>query len=490
HVDALTSGLTALHVMALWTVPVLALTFAGVSLGVGIAWLWFLLTGQTQRKRTATGTRSAWRDMTLSMGDLERPRWSGLPRDELVLDIEDDLADRYAKMSAPQQRLFAEVLGVINAHPGAFVGDGHKGKLIDHTIHVLSRLPADCADPLLPIAAAAHDCGKILAWKRVGTDDNHQPVWERVGWHDDLGGLMLSALPAMSELPENERRILVNGLRFAHKSGKRPTLPNRTDTTRMKTVMDAVTGADHTATAAEKVQVLQEMDREPLLEKVFMEALSDLPVHRPGLKVEGIAWRKQQRIYISDPKLREFLLPRVARYSASATAAWNVQRKGGEMVQMTKDLLALFAEKGWLVTKIDDKRANPPLWNIRSGKVDIKGVIALDLPLDVINANLSMVQTHFPIKVVGPLFEAGVGRDGSKQEKAQLTRRSESRGTRSAREKYEQDLRKSETIPDKTEKEVSPGNSQPKRQNPKRDEHEPRKASSSQIAEVARRRRQ
>lgn len=82
------------------------------------------------------------------------------------------------------------ILFFIWSNDDAFVGDGHGVSLWEHTLDVLDRSRPHVFDPLIPIAAAAHDAGKILAWERHPKSGE----WKRVGYHDDCGMLLVSSL--------------------------------------------------------------------------------------------------------------------------------------------------------------------------------------------------------------------------------------------------------------------------------------------------------
>lgn len=402
-VNALNSGLLALDILRRWSLPVILLTLASATLGVGVVWFVCRISASGRQRRVRADDRgSRWQGVSLSMGLLPKPAWADVPISGVDIEAEGALSHRLHAMSEAQRAVFGEVLGLLAAHPDAFVGDGHQGSLLEHTLHVLERLPAACDDPLLPIAAAAHDAGKILAWQR-----DKKGQWQRKGWHDDLGGLLLSALPSVERLPENESRILILTLRFAHKRQRTPVMPMWTDTERLRKIQDAITDADHTATAVEKKQVLETLDKDTLLMRAFIEALPTMQFQVPGLRkgVQATGWRKGERVYLSEPRLRESVSEAMQKIDANAAAAWSVPRKKGQLAQQTADLIDVLTDKGWIISKIDAWEATPPLWIVQSGTITLRGILIVDLPAE--HQTRLPADAPYEMTVTGPLFTTG-----------------------------------------------------------------------------------
>ena len=399
-IGVLNSGLYSLRILRHWSLPVAGLTLLAVVCGAALMGVAFHVAAVLRGKRVqAHDTDSHWQGVSLSMGRLPRPAWAGLPIAGVDIEAEGALSQRLHAMTEAQRAVFGEVLGLLAAHPDAFVGDGHQGTLLEHTLHVLERLPASCNDPLLPIAAAAHDAGKILAWTR---DDTGQ--WQRRGWHDDLGGLLLSALPSVERLPETESRILILALRFAHKRQRTPVMPLWTDTERLHKIQDAITDADHTATAVEKQQVLETLDKDTLLMRAFIEALPTMQFQLPGLRkgVQATGWRKGGRLYLSEPRLRESVSEAMQKIDANAAAAWTAPRKKGQLAQQTADLIDALSKAGWIVSQVDAWTAEPPLWIVQSGTLTLRGILIVDLPAE--HQSRLPGDAPYEMTVSGPLF--------------------------------------------------------------------------------------
>jgi len=401
-IDPLTSGLYSLRILRRWSLPVFGLTLLAVLGGVALMWVAFHVAATLRGKRVrANTTGSRWQGVSLSMGSLPKPAWANMPIAGVDIEAAGALAKRLHAMTETQRAVFGEVLGLLAAHPDAFVGDGHHGTLLEHTLHVLERLPASCVDPLLPIAAAAHDAGKILAWKR---DDTGQ--WQRRGWHDDLGGLLLSALPSVERLPETESRILILALRFAHKRQRTPVMPLWTDTERLHKIQDAITDADHTATAVEKQQVLERLPKDTLLMRAFIEALPTMQFQVPGLRkgVQATGWRKGSRLYLSEPRLRESVSETMQKIDANAAAAWTAPRKKGQLAQQTADLIDALSKAGWIVSQVEAWTAEPPLWIVQSGTLTLRGILIVDLPAE--HQSRLPGDAPYAMTVIGPLFKS------------------------------------------------------------------------------------
>ncbi|QHS08995.1 hypothetical protein [Sinimarinibacterium sp. NLF-5-8] len=414
-VDATNALPTVFKLLMSWTLPVAAFCIAALCFGIWAAWLLIKTRQWLARQRIKATPSSAWRRISTNMGSLELPRWATVPSVDLEIQPKGHLAARLKGMNVAQTRLFMQILERLAAAPDAFVGDGHVGTLLDHTWHVISQLPADCQDPLLLIAAAGHDAGKLLSHTRtvIKTTDAQGHVTETVKYvanrgykHDDLGGLIVSACPAFEQLAENEQRILLLLLRFAHKRSKTPILPERADQIRLSNLQTALKSADGMATAAEKAVVLEKIDKDDLLKRAFIQALPGLPFQIAGTKkgVKAIGWRKDSRVYFSEWGLREALTPAIASLDPDAAAAWNQGRSAGKLAQQTVDLINMLKAEGWLIDTINGIQAVPPLWNIRSGNLDINGVLLVELPGEL----LAKLPSNAPyqITIVGAISGA------------------------------------------------------------------------------------
>ena len=152
-------------------------------------------------------------------------------------------------------------------------------------------------------------------------------------------------------------------------------------------------------------KVMPYIDRSSLLERVFIASLSQMRFQIPGLRkgIEAAAWRKGNRVYISEMRFREEINRIMQSINTDEVAAWRGGNKPGEIAQQTWDMLGMLRKKGWLVEDIEGIEAYPPLWTIRSGTINFSGIIIVDLP-DSLTTRLAknapyeitVLKTHFP----------------------------------------------------------------------------------------------
>jgi hypothetical protein len=394
HVTALDAGPYALKVLARWSAPVFAMTACAVALGAGIAWAWYALRQKHRLARVAPG--EGWRDITLGSGRLPMPVWQ-FPPGTIEYEATGDLGRRLRAMTEAQRALFAEVLSVLASHREAYVGEGHMGDLLTHTLNVLRRLPPGYDDPLLPIAAAAHDLGKIMVWRK------ESGRWRRMGWHDDASGMMLAALPSAWRIPREELECLVLALRYAHKRNLMPLPPDAARRDRLQRLAVAMDEADHRATAVEKEQVRETLDAPAILRRAFLAVLPTLEFQVAGIRKgrKAAGWRKDSRVFLSEIRLREAMLAELERTDPQAAAAWSVPRPAGDLAPITADLIAALGD--WVVRETDGMRSDPPLWNVKSGNILLRGVLILDLPSEHL-ALLPGQNAPYELAVSEPLF--------------------------------------------------------------------------------------
>lgn len=396
-VTALNAAPVALRVLSHWTLPSLLSIGAAFAAGIGIAWMAAVLLRRKAMRRSKPA--GGWRGIRVSLGELPKPDWAPPPALPLLTLTVDSLPE-----TAPvYRRLLVEALSYLAAHPDAYVGPGHSGSLLDHTLNVINMLYQTGADgthaledPLLPALAAAHDAGKVLAWRKTASGE-----WRKRGEHDDWGGLIVSQLPSFLDLPSPEQRILALALRYGHKPRRIPHLPPE-DARRLTLLQSALSGADRAATAAEKRHVLTSLDKPAVLEAAFMDALAVVPFQSPGAKhgLAAVGWRRDARVFLLEEGLRKAVLRELAPDVAAAYGG--TYRAPGRVAPITRDLLAMFAAKGWLLAEHDGMAAEPALWNMRSGTIDFAGVIVLDLPEDL----LAKLPANAPFKITlgRPLF--------------------------------------------------------------------------------------
>ena len=440
-VTALNAAWAAWRVLVRWSAPALMIAAAAAAIGAAGVFALYAIRNRNpnrpipggkpspRRSLLRRGNRaqetSCWRGIEVTIGALPRPDWQPGPFPMLELEG----LDAY-DLPAPHRRLLHEVISWVAAQKGAYVGPGHtEGRrpgegLLEHTLHVVNRAAAAAsggkAAPdrvgLLLIGAAAHDAGKALVWRRTAAGD-----WKRSGWHDEAGARLLSQTPSFTDLPESDRRILSILIGYEHKPSLAPRLegPERA---RLEWLRAALAGADREATREEKKALFEtgrfaktggEGGRDQILLNAFFQALRAVHFQVPGIKpgLRASAWRTGNRLYLLEPGLRTQVLKALPEDLAAAYGG-DYRPKGG-VAPVTRDLLGLLEQKGWVVGEHDGVRAKPPLWRFRSGSKDFSGVIALDLPADRLTGLPG--DTHFPVQLLDPVFPPAAGAHSDRQ---------------------------------------------------------------------------
>ncbi len=371
------TGLNALPalwaILAGWTVPVLIATGIAIVGGYALTLAGMLVRERFYRLRVKP--HPVWSGVSVTMGVLPKPFWSP----DNISGVEVDglpIKGVYAS-------LLNQIFSYLNHHPKAFVGAGHEGSLADHTLHVIQHMP-ESKDPLLAVAIAGHDAGKVLAWER------QNGKWVMKGYHDDLSAMVVSQMPAYAELSVDEQRVLFVVLKYGHKWSQRPVEPDSDISARCERIYAELSRADHTATALEKKSVLSKVDTDELIFSGFVNAIQTLPFQSFGLKRGAITagWRVGRRLYLIEPTIRDEIIGNMDENVKSAYSS--DFRMRGQITAFTKDFLALMDKKGWLVKEIDGFAGHDPaMWSIESSaggegaevrKFD--GIIILDLPED------------------------------------------------------------------------------------------------------------
>ena len=408
-VTALNAAWVAGRVLSVWSARVLVVTLGAIALGAGITYiaqylarrrpLWALRSSGKRLGRRG-GRLRQWQGIEITLGALPRPQWAPGVIHGVAVEGLDGLG-----LPTAQERLLREVLSWVAKQKNAYVGPGHTPDLLDHTLGVVNRIAVDCREArpeelgLLLVLAAAHDAGKALVWERAPNG-----AWRRTGWHDEAGARLLSQMSGFANLEQEDQRLAVLVLAFAHKPSKAPAIPQALQQ-RYNWMKARLEGADRKATHAEQQSTLAHLDKhekDDLLLEALAQALRTLHFQVPGIKpgLRASAWRKGNRVYLLEPGMRTAVLK--ALPEAVRGAYGGDYRRKGALAPVMSALLAVLAKKGWVVTEHDGLRADPPLWRLRSGSKDFSGVIALDLP-DEATAGLPR-DTHFAVTLLDPVF--------------------------------------------------------------------------------------
>ncbi|WP_414039355.1 hypothetical protein ACJU26_09005 [Acidithiobacillus sp. M4-SHS-6] len=383
------------YVVYHWTLPWLLVSLVLFVVAYQATHLWHW----RKRVQTARGADAdaPWRGMRVTLGYLPKPVWE-------MREPEQDFdwgafRDRAAELPQAHREVLEQTLSVLSAYPAGtvYVGPGHTDSLLEHTLHVLEPLwmASSGRDPLLPLLAAAHDMGKIRAWKKVDLPDGGF-TWKRVGWHDDWSARLFSGLPSYWKLPDEDKLLALLALRYGHKFSQAPLLPIQ-QTQRLVRLHELLEGADREATAEEKKAVIaaNAENMPEYLTRAFLDAITEsLTFYVPGLPKgrKASVWRRKSRIYISEPALREAVLQHLPEDVAAAIES---SRKPREVSPVTQALFEALRVQGWLVEALPEPGtrpesdgpvplmiARPPLWNIRSGNINLNGVLIVNIPVE------------------------------------------------------------------------------------------------------------
>lgn len=370
---------------------------------------------------------TGWRGITLSIGDLPLPVWKVTPPKlkgkgfsfrELTGD--DRFSEQFQKMfddlPAAHRNVLADVLLLLKDNKSAPVGKGHapdteNGEylLLEHTLRVMEMGWKDNTDPLLPLALAAHDLGKIRIWDAKGFPlAGH--VWSDKGYHDERGAMMIGALDSMDLMPDADKQILPIVVRYSHKPWALPLFPSDELNDRAHKLLEEVRNADHGTTKQEKTEIIEKTPEEIYID-AFIETLKSIRWNAPSTprKTKNQGWRKGNLVCLLEPDFREIYVQHLPEDLAAALG--NGYRAPGKPAQATRHLMDLLKSKGWLLTVYRGVDAHESgLWYMDSGmkRGGFQGVIALDLPDEMLfmpetghEIQLGIYNTDKPIRFEG-----------------------------------------------------------------------------------------
>lgn len=309
--------------------------------------------------------------------------------------------------------LLHAVLGYLKAHEFAYCGEGHEQGLFAHTLNVVNAaLELDPAerDPLLLLAAAAHDMGKSTAYAKQGD------TWVRVKYHDKESARILASFDEWWRLPMPDRSILLYAVKHAHSPGSLPTsLPGLTpgDVQRMGLLLSQLRQIDGKATAEEKEVVRENLPVEDVVIEAFLRSVATGPFQKRGLAkgIQALGWRDGSRLYVLERAMREYAMGQMSALHAAVLGG--KYRDSGEVADFTKALLAALDARGWLIKEAQIKPAedaepkmftlpsHDTLWRLQSGTHTFNGVYIVELPED--ERHIYPKQTLYELTLLGPL---------------------------------------------------------------------------------------
>ncbi len=413
NVTALNALAWLWYVVYHWSLPVLGIALLMFFLGYQATHLYHW--NRIKKINQGAVGDPSWRGMNISLGYLPHPTWE-MKEPEQEFDW-GPLKNKFNALPATHQEVLSQTLSVLANYPAGsvFVGAGHTDSLYEHTLNVLEPLWSETqkVDPLLPLLAAAHDMGKIRAF--IKTPDGR---WKRNGWHDEWSARLFSGLPGYWNLPAEDQKLALLALRYGHKFNQAPILPIQ-QTQRLVRLHEMLEGADRAATAEEK-KIVMEANAENMpefLTRAFLEAITEtLEFYRPGMPKgkKASIWRRRSRLYISEPALREALLEHLPE---NVAAAIETTRKPREVAPITQALFEALRLQGWLVEALPEPGtrtesdgpaplmiARPPLWNIRSGTLNLNGIMIVNIPVE--EQYRLQGECPVPILTLCPLYDS------------------------------------------------------------------------------------
>lgn len=417
HLPRQASALDALHLQILalkyWTLPVLGLSGLIAGIGVGFAALYTHFRIRQRYLREMPANRY-WRDLGITLGELPIPPvlpseetvLSGMPEDtveEPASEEPPEILERLKTLPSIHRELIDQIIGVLAAHPEAYVGPGHKTSLLEHSLNVLevslSRKESE-TEPLLPVAAIAHDLGKITSFEK-----QEDGSFKRVRWHDKESARILATLDGWWKLPEIERKSLLLALRYDHSSGNIPTTgPGvRERTLALQGLLET---SDRTATAEEKKIVLADLPLPDMVFEAFMKALPTFPLHvagfAPAKNVKAAGWKKGDVLYLLENQCRERVLQTMdPDINAALGGLFRAQHT---IAPFSQALFQSLESRALLIREYEGQvvKAEEPMWNILSGTKEFKSVIMIRITEEM-RLRLPETDTTYDIKVTGSL---------------------------------------------------------------------------------------
>lgn len=300
------------------------------------------------RKRISVraNAQPSWRGVSPSRGELLKlPEYSYSARLNLPKSL---------KLTRKQRACIHSVLGYLSEHKQAYVGPGHRGTLLDHTLGAMSTaIEMYPEDGMLALCTACHDMGKTVAWKKDGEGN-----WQQLGWHAQEGAKLLAHFPEWWALPNDERLQLRYAVAYNHSPHRLPSKINGLSLeayNRLKELIDRVREVDGVSTKAEKEDTLASVNLPEEVINSFLNALLDIPYHEDGKQlpkgVKGAGWRVGKRLYLLEHVIRDAAMKRL---DENVSAALGGQyRSEGQLAEYTKVLFKELHKRGWLATEFE-----------------------------------------------------------------------------------------------------------------------------------------
>lgn len=421
------------HLVAYWTVPLVALWLGSMLVGVVVA----EVQCQIQLRRQHDTVKPAGQFWGVfiprySLGQLPAATTPGLIGEPVHLgsgrrpgkvrvDVQGAMHEAVKCLTDAERQLAEELLQLLLQAPNHYAGLGHGVGLLEHTLNVTTEAAAKVTPefrmPLL--AALAHDVGKLITFQPDG-----QGGWRKKGLHSRESARILATLPGFQALPEVHQRALLLAVKYDHAPQKMPELRGERDAcTLALRIINALAQADRKATADEKDRHLERLKPEDLLWQDFVDFLREAPVvqrGKPGVANQVNNPPDSAYLFLYETPWREAA---VRRLPPEVAAALDLSRRdAGKVAKYTRILVERLRKEGVLVEAYQavspegtpqELRVseNNPLWDIQSGvgekAVVLRGILVLkaDELWKKLNYRLS-IKSPYPVQILAPNADA------------------------------------------------------------------------------------
>lgn len=240
--------------------------------------------------------------------------------------------------------------------------------------------------------------GNTPPWEDEPTDKtDNPPVEQKPAPRSDVTATENQESPAVNS---GEGTVGMPGSK--QPSGEKPTLENAQK--KKKVVVDntPAAGGFMMTPGAEYMLEPNSIDRH--LDRAMLDLWPIMAFHSPNQPkgAQAFGWKQGKRIYLIEIKFREAVAKRIPAEVLEGLSPTSYNEK---LNALSRELIAYFIRKGWLVNKIEDVvlSAREPLWKIQAGLYEFNGVFALDVSNDILEM-LPTYNSKFQLSVIGCLW--------------------------------------------------------------------------------------
>jgi hypothetical protein len=254
---------------------------------------------------------------------------------------------------------------------------------------------------LSAIVAAGHELGKITAWAK-----NEENQWVLLKNQDREASKHLTALDSWWDMDKESRLALLLAVKYHSNVRQMPDVDGEHRIYRLaRDLLDNASEAQASAVVEEKQKTLEKHELPDVLFEAFLRALPTLSFQSFGMpkNVPAIAWKVGSRVYMLEIKLRETVMGHLSQEVRGALIPSSKDKS--KVAPFTLELLKALQAKGWLVQEVGKMRLDTKeaLWIIQAGKLEFKGVIIIDVPLEHQDM-LPPADSAYAVAVSGPLY--------------------------------------------------------------------------------------